>query len=108
MHSRSAMRVEPITSADDGHDRPEATRDAILDDAGARLMRSTHSPAGRSAALSPFRVLILNEHAQLIRFFYIECASTADALDSARQLAAGRSAEVWRNGERVGSCGGPV
>ena len=77
----------------------------ILDDAGAQLMRSAVCPQGRDAALAPYRVLILNAQAQLIRFFYLECASTADALSSAQDLAAGRIAEVWRNGVLVGRCG---
>jgi len=91
----SALRVEPEWQE-------------ILDDAGAQLMRSAVSPQGRDAELAPFRVLILNGNAQLIRFFYLECASAADALDSARELAAGRTAEVWRNGELVGRCGPQV
>ena len=91
MQRMSALRAEP--------DWRE-----ILDDTGARLMRSAAAPAGRDAALAPYRVLILNAQAQLIRFFYVECDSTAGALDSARELAAGRTAEVWRNGELVGRC----
>ena len=77
----------------------------VLDDAGARLMRSAATPVGREPSLAPYRVLILNAQDQLIRFFYLECASAADALASARELAAGRVAEVWRNGELVGRCG---
>jgi hypothetical protein len=95
MQRMSALRAEPEWRE-------------ILDDAGARLMRSAVAPQGRDTALSPFRVLILNAQAQLIRFFYLECASTAEALDSARELAAGRTAEVWRNGELVGRCGPQV
>lgn len=76
----------------------------ILDDDGARLMRSAVTPEGRDMRLAPFRVLILNANAQLIRFFYLECASTAEAIDCARELAAGRPAEVWRNGDLVGRC----
>jgi hypothetical protein len=92
MQRMSALRAEPDCRE-------------ILDDAGAQLMRSAATPPGRDAALAPYRVLILNAQAQLIRFFYLECASTAEALDSARELAAGRTAEVWRNGELVGRCG---
>ena len=84
--------------------RAEPEWQESLDDAGAQLMRSAVSPQGRPTSLAPFRVLILNAQAQLIRFFYIECACTADALDSARELAAGRTVEVWRNGELVGRC----
>ena len=88
--------------------RAEADWQEILDDAGARLMRSAVAPQGRDAELAPYRVLILNDGGQLIRFFYLECASTADALAGARELAAGRVAEVWRNGELVGRCGSEV
>jgi hypothetical protein len=77
----------------------------ILDDEGAELMRSGVTPRGRQPALAPYRVLILNENAQLVRFFYLECAGAADAIDSARDLAAGRAGEVWRNGELLGRWG---
>ena len=76
----------------------------VLDDVGAQLVRGAVSPKGQQAALAAYRVLILNRHAQLIRFFYLECACLADALDSARELAAGRAAELWRDGVLVGRC----
>ena len=85
--------------------RAEAEGQEILDDEGAELMRSGVTPRGRHAALAPYRVLILNDTGQLVRFFYLECAGPADAIDSARTLAAGRAAEVWRNGELVGRWG---
>ena len=81
--------------------RAEPAWQEILDDEGAQIMRSAAAPTGREAEPAPYRVLILNENAQLVRFFYLECASPADAVESARELAAGRAAEVWRNGVLV-------
>jgi hypothetical protein len=104
MQRQSALRAQVDDTTDETSDTPHWLSQSVLDEAGALLLRSAVSPHGRDAESAPFRVLILNDHGQLIRFFYVECTSAADALDSARRLAAGRPAEVWRNGELVGRC----
>jgi hypothetical protein len=92
---------------------PEATTPTepahgVLDDAGAQLLRGFPVQGDGDGDAGPYRMLVLDPAGQLVRFFYLDCASADEAMACAQRLAAGRPLEVWRSGALVGRCGPSV